>query len=115
MQCSQSKKTAGTFRPLERGLDIHGGDGNESLGYSSYRDVKAGRPEVGEKSKQMGLAFGFDRIVMDNERPTEFDSGKAIRLTPRFRPGIAMMPFVSFYAVIPAVFSDSDKRQSRMQ
>ena len=52
---------------------------------------------------------------MDNERPTEFDSGKAIRLTPIFLPGIAMMPFVSFCAIIPPVYIDLDKRQSRIQ
>lgn len=52
-------------------MDLHCGDGNEALGYYSYWDVKAGGPEVVEKSKQMALAFGFDHIVMDSERPTD--------------------------------------------
>jgi predicted deacylase len=52
-------------------LDIHCGDGNESLRPYSYWDIKAGSKDVVEKSKQLALAFGFDRIVMDTERPTD--------------------------------------------
>ncbi|HKX32806.1 MAG TPA: M14 family metallopeptidase, partial [Blastocatellia bacterium] len=52
-------------------LDLHCGDGNESLRPYSYWDVKAGGKEVVEKSRQLALAFGFDRIVMDSERPTD--------------------------------------------
>jgi hypothetical protein len=52
-------------------MDLHCGDGNEDLGYYTYWDVKAGGPAVAEKSKQLALAFGFDHIVMDNERPTD--------------------------------------------
>lgn len=52
-------------------IDIHGGDGNESLRHYTYWDVKAGGPAVVERSKQMALAFGFDHIVMDSERPTD--------------------------------------------
>src|SRR5215510_11551598 len=52
-------------------LDIHCGDGNESLRPYSYWDVKAGGKEVVEKSRQLALAFGLDRIIMDTERPTD--------------------------------------------
>ncbi|HKE02479.1 MAG TPA: M14 family metallopeptidase [Blastocatellia bacterium] len=52
-------------------LDIHCGDGNESLRPYSYWDVKAGGKEVVEKSRQLALAFGLDRIVMDSERPSD--------------------------------------------
>jgi len=52
-------------------LDIHCGDGNESLRPYSYWDVKAGGPDVVEKSKQLALAFGLERIVIDSERPTD--------------------------------------------
>ncbi len=52
-------------------IDIHCGDGNESLRPYSYWDVKAGGTEVVEKSKQLALAFGLERIVMDSERPTD--------------------------------------------
>ncbi len=52
-------------------LDLHCGDGNESLRPYSYWDVQGGGREVIEKSKQLALAFGFARIVMDKERPTD--------------------------------------------
>jgi len=52
-------------------LDIHCGDGNESLRPYSYWDIKAGGKEVVEKSRQLALAFGLDRIVMDGERPSD--------------------------------------------
>jgi hypothetical protein len=52
-------------------MDIHCGDGNESLRPYSYWDVKAGGADIVEKSKQMALAFGLDHIVMDSERPTD--------------------------------------------
>ncbi len=52
-------------------IDLHCGDGNESLRPYSYWDVKASNKEVVEKSGQMALAFGLARIVMDTERPTD--------------------------------------------
>jgi hypothetical protein len=52
-------------------LDIHCGDGNESLRPYSYWDVKAGGAGVVEGSKQLALAFGLDHIVLDSERPTD--------------------------------------------
>jgi predicted deacylase len=52
-------------------MDLHCGDGNESLRPYSYWDVKVGGAEVVEKSKQLALAFGLERIVMDTERPTD--------------------------------------------
>ena len=52
-------------------LDLHCGDGNESLRPYSYWDVNAGDPSVVERSKQMALAFGLDHIVMDRDRPRD--------------------------------------------
>jgi len=52
-------------------MDLHCGDGNEALGYYTYWDTRAGGADVVEKSKQMALAFGFDHIVMDTERPSD--------------------------------------------
>jgi predicted deacylase len=52
-------------------MDLHCGDGNEALGYYTYWDTKAGGADVVERSKQMALAFGFDHIVMDSERPSD--------------------------------------------
>jgi predicted deacylase len=52
-------------------LDLHCGDGNESLRPYSYWDVNTGGPDVVERSKQLALAFGLDHIVMDRERPSD--------------------------------------------
>ncbi|MFN0086949.1 MAG: succinylglutamate desuccinylase/aspartoacylase family protein [Blastocatellia bacterium] len=52
-------------------MDLHCGDGNEALGYYTYWDTRAGGADVVERSRQLALAFGFDHIVMDNERPTD--------------------------------------------
>lgn len=52
-------------------IDLHCGDGNESLRPYSYWDVKGGSKEVVEKSGQLALAFGLARIVMDSERPAD--------------------------------------------
>lgn len=52
-------------------IDLHCGDGNESLRPYSYWDVKASSKEVVEKSGQLALAFGLARIVMDTGRPTD--------------------------------------------
>jgi predicted deacylase len=52
-------------------LDLHCGDGNESLRPYTYWDAGAGSPDVVEKSRQLALAFGFDHIVVDRERPRD--------------------------------------------
>jgi hypothetical protein len=52
-------------------MDLHCGDGNESLRPYSYWDVNAGDASVVERSKQLALAFGLDHIVMDRDRPRD--------------------------------------------
>jgi hypothetical protein len=51
-------------------LDLHCGDGNESLRPYSYW-ITTGTPEVAEAGKQMALAFGMDHIIVDRERPLD--------------------------------------------
>lgn len=51
-------------------VDLHGGDGNESLRPYSYW-ITSGRPEVAEASRNLALAFGLDRIVVDRDRPVD--------------------------------------------
>jgi hypothetical protein len=51
-------------------VDLHGGDGNESLRPYSYW-ITSGRPDVAAASRDLALAFGLDRIVVDRERPTD--------------------------------------------
>jgi len=52
-------------------IDLHCGDGNESLRPYSYWDVQGGGKDVVERGRQMALAFGLERIVMDRERPAD--------------------------------------------
>ncbi len=51
-------------------VDLHCGDGNESLRPYLYW-VTTGAPEVVEAGRRLGLAFGLDHIVLDSSRPTD--------------------------------------------
>jgi hypothetical protein len=51
-------------------VDLHCGDGNESLRPYSYW-ITTGRPEVAEAGRQMALAFGMDHILVDRGRPLD--------------------------------------------
>jgi predicted deacylase len=51
-------------------VDLHCGDGNESLRPYSYW-ITTGAPEVAEEGRRMALAFGMDHIIIDRERPTD--------------------------------------------
>jgi predicted deacylase len=51
-------------------IDLHCGDGNESLRPYSYW-ITTGDPKVADASKAMALAFGLERIVVDGARPTD--------------------------------------------
>ena len=51
-------------------IDIHCGDGNESLRPYLYW-ITTGPPAVAAAGREMALAFGMDHIVVDRERPTD--------------------------------------------
>jgi uncharacterized protein len=51
-------------------VDIHCGDGNESLRPYVYW-ITTGPPEVAEAGRKLALASGFDHIVIDRGRPTD--------------------------------------------
>jgi predicted deacylase len=51
-------------------VDLHCGDGNESLRPYSYW-ITTGDPKVAQAGRAMALAFGVDRIVVDKERPLD--------------------------------------------
>jgi predicted deacylase len=51
-------------------VDLHCGDGNESLRPYSYW-ITTGDAKVAEAGRAMALAFGLDHIVVDNARPTD--------------------------------------------
>ena len=51
-------------------IDLHCGDGNESLRPYTYW-ITTGAPGVADAGRQMALAFGLDHIVVDRERPAD--------------------------------------------
>jgi predicted deacylase len=51
-------------------IDLHCGDGNESLRPYSYWQV-TGKADIDAAGKEMALAFGLDHIVIDRERPKD--------------------------------------------
>jgi hypothetical protein len=51
-------------------VDLHGGDGNESLRPYAYW-ITTGDPKVASESRDLALAFGLDHIVVDDERPKD--------------------------------------------
>jgi len=51
-------------------IDLHCGDGNESLRPYTYW-ITTGDPKVAEAGRAMALAFGLDRIVVDGARPID--------------------------------------------
>jgi predicted deacylase len=51
-------------------VDLHCGDGNESLRPYTYW-ITTGDPAVAETARHMALAFGLDHIVKDQERPLD--------------------------------------------
>jgi predicted deacylase len=59
-------------------VDLHAGDGNESLRPYVYW-ITTGARDVAEMGRRMALASGFDHIVIDRGRPT--DPAKSIYLS----------------------------------
>jgi len=51
-------------------IDLHCGDGNESLRPYSYW-ITTGDSKVAEAGRALALAFGLDNIVVDGSRPTD--------------------------------------------
>ena len=51
-------------------VDVHGGDGNESLRPFVYMPV-TGDAALDDKIERMALHFGVDHIVVDRDRPTD--------------------------------------------
>jgi predicted deacylase len=51
-------------------VDLHCGDGNESLRPYTYW-ITTGDPKVADAGRAMALAFGLDHIIVDGARPTD--------------------------------------------
>lgn len=52
-------------------VDMHAGDGNESLRPYTYWSSLGRNPRVDSIARDMALAWGHERIVIDNERPRD--------------------------------------------
>jgi len=52
-------------------VDMHAGDGNESLRPYTYWSSLRMDPRVDSVAREMALAFGHDHIVIDNDRPRD--------------------------------------------
>jgi uncharacterized protein len=83
--------TAHVISPATHVVDMHCGDGNESLRPYSYWQV-TGDPAIDAAGKRLALAFGLDHIVIDRERPADpnrtlYTSNTAVR---RGKPAITV-------------------------
>lgn len=72
-------------------IDMHCGDGNESLRPYSYW-MTGTDPRVDEQSKELNLAFGLDYIVIDTERPKDVKDSRYTAMTGilRGKPSITV-------------------------
>jgi len=83
--------TTQVIAPATHVVDMHCGDGNESLRPYSYWQV-TGDQGVDAAGKRLALAFGLDHIVIDRERPADpnrtlYTSNTAVR---RGKPAITV-------------------------
>jgi len=62
--------TTEVIEPCDYLLDLHCGDGNESLRPYVYQTV-TGKPGLDDAIARLVLAFGIDHIVVDRGRPTD--------------------------------------------
>jgi hypothetical protein len=83
--------TSEVIGPATHVVDMHCGDGNESLRPYSYWQV-TGDAALDEAGKRLALAFGLDHIVIDRERPSDpertlYTSNTAVR---RGKPAVTV-------------------------
>lgn len=62
--------TTQVIEPSDYVLDLHCGDGNESLRPYVYQAVTAD-PRINAENQRLALAFGIDHILIDRNRPTD--------------------------------------------
>ena len=61
-------------------IDMHSGDGNESLLPYSYW-MTGNDPAVDAQSKELNLAYGLDHIVIDHDRPKDVKDSRYTAMT----------------------------------
>jgi predicted deacylase len=65
-------------------IDMHSGDGNESLRPYSYW-MTGTDPKIDAQSKQLNLAYGLDHIVIDHDRPKDVKDSRYTAMTAILR------------------------------
>ena len=65
-------------------VDMHSGDGNESLRPYSYW-MTGTDPKIDAQSKQLNLAYGLDHIVIDHDRPKDVKHSRYTAMTAILR------------------------------
>ena len=66
--------------PATHVIDMHSGDGNESLLPYSYW-MTGNDPSVDAQSKEINLAYGLDHIVIDHDRPKDVKDSRYTAMT----------------------------------
>ncbi len=66
-------------------VDMHAGDGNESLRPYSYWSNLGVNPKVDSIAKDLALAWGHERIVIDNDRPRDLNASVYVQNTAQLR------------------------------
>lgn len=66
-------------------VDMHAGDGNESLRPYSYWSNLGINPKVDSVAKDLALAWGHERIVVDNDRPRDVNASVYTQNTAQLR------------------------------
>ena len=66
-------------------VDMHAGDGNESLRPYSYWSNLGINPKVDSIAKDLALAWGHERIVVDNDRPKDVNASVYTQNTAQLR------------------------------
>ena len=100
-----------TTQVIERAdylIDVHCGDGNESLRPYSYW-MRIGNPTVDERSRRMAVAFGLDHIVIDDERPRDPARSMYCSNTAATRGKPAITVESGGVGVVPAGFQAADE------
>ena len=66
-------------------IDMHAGDGNESLRPYTYWSNLGLNPRVDSIAKDLALAWGHERIVIDNDRPRDVNASVYTQNTAQLR------------------------------
>ena len=75
-------------------VDIHSGDGNESLRPYTYWSQLGVSPRVDSVAREMALAWGNDHIVIDNERPLDPQASVYTQNTAHLRGTLRLLRYL---------------------